>query len=220
MIERGFFRGYLFDLDGVLINSMTQHAEAFRIALGEYGLFIGDVEIAGRSTVEIIKEVQANNPYIKIPISELVPLKQKIARELIQTAGIEVMTPHVNEVISCLSSNSKVGICTSGSKASLELFLSLLTCDIEFNVLLCADDVVDSKPNPEIYLKGAARMGVASKDILVVEDSPSGIQAALSAGCQVAHFAPPLHNDHNEIRCQYKIESLQELIPLSNRLNR
>jgi beta-phosphoglucomutase-like phosphatase (HAD superfamily) len=74
MIEHRLFDGYLFDLDGVLIDSMQHHREAFRVALGRYNLSLGDIEIGGRSTREVIEEVRVKNQSIEVPILELVQL--------------------------------------------------------------------------------------------------------------------------------------------------
>jgi len=52
-------------------------------------------------------------------------------------------------------------------------------------VLVTADDVVNGKPHPEPYLKGAELLGVAPKDCLVIEDAPAGIQSARAGGMKV-----------------------------------
>jgi HAD superfamily hydrolase (TIGR01509 family) len=62
-----------------------------------------------------------------------------------------------------------------------------------FSFLLTAEDVTRGKPDPEIYLSAASRFGVAPAELLVLEDSPAGLTAALSAGA----FAVAVPHDHS-----------------------
>ena len=212
------FSGYLFDMDGVLIDSMPQHNMAFILALGQYDLALGDVEIAGKSTMSVIEEVQQNNQAVDVPLLELASLKQSIARDLIFAEGKKVLAPNVDEVLSRLSLNSKIGICTSGSKASLEYFLSLLSTDIKFDALMCVTDVEFAKPNPEIYLKGASKMGIPTKEVLVIEDSSSGINAGLAAGCKVAQIGGAVLDEPIVTKRLFRINSLNDLLVEANGL--
>lgn len=218
MITHNDFSGYLFDLDGVLIDSMSHHKMAFNLALKEYDLVLGDVEIAGKSTVSVIEEVQQNNQAVDVPMLDLVSLKQSIARNLIFAEGKKVIVPHAEEVLCKLSLKSKIGICTSGSKASLEYFLSLLSTDIQFDALMCVTDVEFAKPNPEIYLKGASKIGIATNEVLVVEDSSSGIDAGLAAGCTVAQIGEEVHDEPIVKNRLFRINSLNDLIVEANGL--
>jgi HAD superfamily hydrolase (TIGR01509 family) len=212
------FSGYLFDMDGVLIDSMPQHNMAFILALKHYDLALGDVEIAGKSTMSVIEEVQQNNQSVDAPLLELVSLKQSIARDLIFAEGKKVLVPNVDEVLSRLSSKSKIGICTSGSKASLEYFLSLLSTDIKFDALMCVADVEFAKPNPEIYLKGASKMDIATNEVLVIEDSLSGINAGLAAGCKVAQIGGAVLDESIVTNRLFRINSLNDLLIEANGL--
>lgn len=60
-----------------------------------------------------------------------------------------------------------------------------------FDFVVTRDDVTNGKPDPEIYLLVAQELGVAPGDCLVVEDSPSGVQAALAAGMEVVAVSTP-----------------------------
>jgi HAD superfamily hydrolase (TIGR01509 family) len=128
-------------------------------------------------------------------------------------AGRGLLAPSVNEVLETLTSVAKVGICTSASRSSLEFFLSLVSKSIKFDVLLCSDNVKNAKPDPEIYLRGVSELGLEANKVLVVEDSIAGIQAGLSAGCQVAQVNPFQNNSPKAIRSRFFFQSLQELLP-------
>ncbi len=73
-------------------------------------------------------------------------------------------------------------IATSSGPAFVDKVLSRFELAPRFAFILTSDDIVEGKPNPEIYLKAAGRFGLAPGDVLVLEDSYNGCQAAIRAG--------------------------------------
>ena len=84
-------------------------------------------------------------------------------------------------------------VCTSSRRAYVEQLLDNHGLSHHFEFLLCAEDVAHSKPNPEIYLAAAARFGVLPGEMMVLEDSPAGLMAAVSA----AAFAVAVPHEHS-----------------------
>ena len=78
-----------------------------------------------------------------------------------------------------------------------------------FDGTLCGDEVVNGKPDPEIFLKAAAMMKSDPSECIVFEDSPNGIRAAAAAGCH-ACMIPDLDRPTPEIavRCEWIVDSL------------
>jgi HAD superfamily hydrolase (TIGR01509 family) len=74
---------------------------------------------------------------------------------------------------------------TSSSRRSLEAILSRFTMQPRFQFVLTAEDITRGKPDPEIYLKAAARFGIAPREMLVLEDSQTGCRSAAAAGAMV-----------------------------------
>jgi HAD superfamily hydrolase (TIGR01509 family) len=75
---------------------------------------------------------------------------------------------------------------TSSSRRSLEAILSRFAMEPRFQFTLTAEDITRGKPDPEIYLKAAARFGILPSQMLVLEDSQTGCRAAAAAGALVA----------------------------------
>lgn len=73
-------------------------------------------------------------------------------------------------------------ICTSSSRRVLTAVLSRFTMEPRFQFTLTAEDIVHGKPDPEIYLKAAGRLGIKPQEMLVLEDSQAGCRSAASAG--------------------------------------
>jgi HAD superfamily hydrolase (TIGR01509 family) len=75
-----------------------------------------------------------------------------------------------------------VGLATSSSRREVETFIERFELAACFDVTLSLDDVDRAKPDPEIYIAAAQRLGVPASRMLVVEDSEHGVQAAKAAG--------------------------------------
>ena len=89
--------------------------------------------------------------------------------------------------------NIPKGICTSSSRRAATEVLCRKNLTRRFDFVLTADDVTHGKPDPEVYLKAAERFGINPSEMLVLEDSAAGCQAANSAGA----FAIAVRVKHN-----------------------
>lgn len=83
--------------------------------------------------------------------------------------------------------NIKMALATSSSKEKLEMQLMIQNLKEIFDEIVCADDVKKSKPDPEIFLVSAKKLGMNTASCIVIEDSPAGIEAAYNAGIRSIH---------------------------------
>jgi len=88
-------------------------------------------------------------------------------------------------------SDCRVGLATMSRCQQVVRILSILDLQDAFDFVATRDDVEKGKPDPEIYLLVAGELGIVPGNCLVVEDSPSGVQAALAAGMQVMAVSTP-----------------------------
>lgn len=100
--------------------------------------------------------------------------------------------------------------------------LSILGLDTAFDFVATRDDVEHGKPNPEIYLLVAAELGVDPSACLVIEDSPSGVQAAVNAGMHVLAVATPFTRERlyadRVISAENIINNPADVIPAAQRI--
>ena len=87
--------------------------------------------------------------------------------------------------------NCRVGLATMSYCSQVKLVLEILELNDVFDFVASRDDVKHGKPDPEIYLLAARELGVNPGESLVIEDSPSGVQAALNAGMNVVAVSTP-----------------------------
>jgi HAD superfamily hydrolase (TIGR01509 family) len=178
-------KAVLFDMDGVLVNSMPIHLTAFQQILSPYGATISLSEIAGKSTRSILSEVlgkSKNSPELE----RLVTRKTELSIELMRAEGRNLLRPQAIEILDYASARYLTALCTSASANSTAFVLEELIPPTYFDAIVNSAMVAHSKPSPDIYEMATRLLSVTPKDCLVIEDSWSGAVAANRAGCHVA----------------------------------
>jgi sugar-phosphatase len=167
----------LFDLDGVLADSTGSVDRQWRIWAHERGIDAEKIiTIAhGVRAVEVIRTVA---PHLDAE-SEVLSLE---SQELDDRDGVVVM-PGAVELIRAIPED-RWAVVTSGSRHLASARLRFLGIPVP-RVMITADDVVDGKPHPEPYLKGAELLRVNPSECLVIEDAPAGIRSAHAGGMKV-----------------------------------
>lgn len=185
MQARGNTRGIVFDLDGVLIHSTGCHRAAFEEVLRPLGIrdFVYE-PYAGWRTAEVIASEFRRGGLAADPeaIRAAADRKTALARQkLIET---NPLADGCRNVLESLAADYRLGLASSGSRGSVHAFLGANHFEEFFQSVLTGDDVTNSKPDPEIYRKSFAGLGLAPDACVVVEDAVSGIEAARRAGAE------------------------------------
>lgn len=178
-------KAVIFDVDGVLIQSMEKHAEAYAAAFAPYGVKVEPHEIfrnEGRGSrdvaVAINREKQAGLD--EATIDKIAKEKQRVFASF----GPMPKYPGVDELIARLHARGlKLAMVTGTSRFNIGHHFG--GWEKAFEVVVTADDVKRTKPDPEPYLAAVAKLGVAKRDAIVVENAPLGIQSAKAAGLRV-----------------------------------
>ena len=170
-------KGILFDNDGVLISSIGSVVRSWRKWAGIYGMPDAETyEVPhGVRAIELIRELRPE-------IDEADGLRVIEDIELADVADLEVL-PGVRELLASLPAD-RWAIVTSGTRRLIEGRLKVAELPLPEH-LITADDVANGKPHPEPYRKGAALLGLASADCIVIEDAPLGVGAGIAAGSRV-----------------------------------
>jgi HAD superfamily hydrolase (TIGR01509 family) len=118
-------------------------------------------------------------------VQAIVKARQDNFLELLRDEGLEAY-PGVRELIAgALASNRfVVAIATSSTRRKSQAVLESAQIPYREMVYVCADDISNKKPNPEVFQVASQRLGLPPGRCVVVEDAPNGVQAALAAGCK------------------------------------
>ena len=174
-----------FDLDGVIVDSEPLHRAAFRSTLSYYGHQLSDYDyekhFAGKTDEQGFKSYFDTNN-IQTPSNDLITTKNDAYAQLAEHGLIAYAG--VPELIHMLHKETSLALVTGSSLN--EAKLALASCGISscFSTIVTADDISIGKPDPEGYLLATHRLNSSTlpANCIAIEDSPSGVQAAKSAG--------------------------------------
>lgn len=182
-------KGVIFDMDGVLIDSHPLHKKVWAQFLASLNRPVSEGELDfvldGRKREEIMRHFLGNLPAEQL--QEYGHRKDKIYAE---SSGDIKTIPGVEAFLSRLeTAGLPMGVATSASFARARGTLDELGLLPRFSALVTANDVVNGKPDPEIFVKAAELLNLAAGSLLVVEDAVSGVMAAKSAGMKCLGIA-------------------------------
>lgn len=174
-------------MDGVLIDSNPYHKTSLRKFAEKYGYQLSDeelrVKIYGRPNKDWIPRL-FEIPLNADQISNYGEEKEELFRDIFS----EVISP-VSGLISFLEklqgNNVDMAIATSAPRTNVDFLFNHIKIAKYFKAVLDESGVTQGKPHPEVYLKTAERLGYSPDRCIVFEDSLSGVEAALKAGCKV-----------------------------------
>jgi beta-phosphoglucomutase len=183
-------QGFVFDLDGVLVDSTRCHREAFEQVLADFGIhdFVY-ANYAGWRTPEVFADVFSRAAMVVSADSqrEASQRKSRLARE--KLAACDPVKPRCVEVLGTLAQRYRLALATSGSSESAKWFLDTTGTRALFHSVLTGNDVTRAKPAPEIYERSFDALSLPGDDCVVVEDAVAGVQAGLAAGGMVIGVA-------------------------------
>lgn len=184
-------KGVLFDMDGVLVNNLEVHREAFAEFFRRYGVertFDELNRVFGKGNDDIMGELMPREVVERVGIRELGYEKEAIYREIYAPR----ITPQPGLkafLAACEEHGLRCAVGSSGYMANVDFVLD--RCDIRryFEATVAGDQVTRCKPDPEIYLTAAAKLGLEPSECIVFEDAEAGIEAAQRAGIKVVALA-------------------------------
>ena len=182
-----FPKAFLFDLDGVLINSEPLHRQAWKetAALFNLNLTYDQLKLLrGRRRIDCANELIKLIPKT-VKTEDLLKIHKPISRRLILTA--KAMPGSKPLIEKCHQSNLPMALVTSSSSESFNIKSAPHKWMNLFSIKVLGDDnsLAKGKPAPDPYLLAAKRLNIDPQECWVVEDSISGVSSALEAGCNV-----------------------------------
>ncbi len=176
----------IFDMDGTIVDSEGAWGYAFVTILGKIGVQAKDdhPQTSGISMEENWKTLlERENIKTEKTVSELVDLT---LNEYLNQLDKIILRDGTKEIFDRLVSQGiRIALGTSTDRDITSKILNKLGIQDNFEIIICGDDVEKRKPAPDIFLKVLDKLNLKSDDCMVIEDTPSGIKAANSAGIKV-----------------------------------
>ncbi|HOA36809.1 MAG TPA: HAD family phosphatase [Flavihumibacter sp.] len=179
------YKGFLFDLNGTMIDDMGYHVEAWTKVFNDdldANLDYDGVkkQMYGKNS-EVLERVFGQGRFTSEEMDRIGLEKEKAYQRAYLPAlrlidGLPALLQEAKDA------GIKMAIGSAAIPFNIDFVLDNLSIRAYFDAIVSADDVVMSKPNPEVYLQCAALLGLAPADCLVFEDAPKGVEAAANAG--------------------------------------
>lgn len=180
-------RAFVFDLDGVVVDSNGLHVDSWREVARRHGFPLADPDHIGKCglrTLAVIRDL------LRWPVSDAEARrigleKEEIYREWIRDGGIRAIPGTVEFIRRSRALGLLCAIGSSAPRANVDLCLQALGLEREFHATVSGEDVTRGKPAPDIFLAAAAALGMPPAECVVFEDAPAGVAAAYAAGMRV-----------------------------------
>lgn len=178
--------GFIFDLDGVIVDTAKYHFLAWRKLAENIGVSFTEKEneqLKGISRLKSLEKILewGNKTISEEDFMELMALKNDDYLTYINKMNKEEILPDVERVLNYLIQKEQ-GIALGSASKNATTILEKVSLYKKFEAIVDGNDVIKGKPNPEVFLKAAQALNLEPNQCIVFEDSVAGIQAANCAG--------------------------------------
>lgn len=190
------FAALLFDMDGLMIDTEALSAQVWRQTAQEQGIALSQAQLqmmVGLSTERCLQYLADTLPDGH-DVQAFGQLARQRYHQMLHQADIPLKPGILPLLDWCTQENLPRAVATATQRTLADLKLARTGLQRFFDHTVAGDEVAQSKPAPDVYLKAAQLLGVAPADCIVLEDSPHGAQAALAANMRVIvvpDLAPP-----------------------------
>jgi HAD superfamily hydrolase (TIGR01509 family) len=213
-------KAIIFDMDGVLVDSEQIKYKAIRMAFKE--LFNADLP---ENDINWIGKDEITNTKYFMDMFNLKEDNSKVIRKKRDNYNLLLMAGEVKPIMGSISflkmitdNGLKTALLTNSIKEDVDGIINCFNLGKHFNFILSREDVRAPKPNPEGYLLALEKLKLKSEECIAIEDSPSGIKAAKSAGIRCVGITTT-HEKSKLAEADMIIDSFSELIHNIRKLN-
>ncbi len=178
-------KGFLFDLNGTMVDDMAYHLDVWHEVLTkDLGAVMTraetKVQMYGKNR-ELLDRVFGADKFTDAEV-EKISMQKEIRYQEIYKPHLRLIEGLPGFLEQARAIGVKMAIGSAAIPFNIDFVIDNLNLRSYFQAVVSADDVAISKPDPEVFLKAAGKIGVAPQDCVVFEDAPKGVEAALRAG--------------------------------------
>jgi len=206
-------KAVIFDMDGVIVDSEPMHKQVSMEILKSFGVDVEqrDIEAFAGAPEKYIWSTLKNRHNLSLEADELVSMK--MTRYFEKLCANTEMKPieGILELFEDLRNNNlKLAIASTSPMNVIERVVSVFNIAKYFDTIVTGDYVEKGKPEPDIFLYTAKKLGVNPDECVVIEDSGNGVKAAKKAGMKCIGFRNPNSGNQDLTLADKVIESFSE----------
>ncbi len=207
-------KGFIFDLDGVIVSTDGLHYLAWKEMANREGIYFDELinnrlrGVSRMASLEIILE-RSIKQYTDEEKEALATIKNDIYKELLKKLTPGDRLPGVTETLNALRAKGyKLAI--GSSSRNTPAILKYIGLTGFFNAVSDGNNITNSKPDPEVFLKAAEFLGLAPSECFVVEDAKAGVDGGKNGGFTTIAIG----DAYGYERTDYSIKSFSEILEL------
>jgi beta-phosphoglucomutase len=217
MYADAMLRAAIFDVDGVLVDSYSAHYHSWCELAAESELSITEEQFAetfGRTSRDIIRRFWGADATDSSRVRELDDRKEALYREIV-SAEFPAMDGAADLIDTLDDEGILLAVGSSGPPENVALVLEQLERQQRIAAVVTGTDVTRGKPDPQVFVIAARKLGVPPDSCVVVEDAPDGIRAAHAAGMAAVALVSTgrARDDFIDVVPELIVESLRDLTP-------
>lgn len=215
-------KGLIFDMDGLILDTETISNKLLIDIFSKYDINLNEEIISKTIGLEKKKAIKVFEEYLgdNIPIKDIINLHKKVVNDYLEKNGVPVKLGLI-ELLNYLDEEKiKKVVATSSYRKVAENVLIRANVYNRFDDIICGDEIKESKPSPDIFLKALEKLNLSADEVIVLEDSRMGILAAHRAKIKSIMIPDILPADEETKKLYFKeCKSLLDVIHLLKTVN-
>jgi HAD superfamily hydrolase (TIGR01509 family) len=203
-------KAVIFDMDGVVVDTEKLNFTADSNVLKSVGIVVDEseyVKYTGNPARKIYTEILKDRGKTE-DIEAMLASREGEIKNALQEVDLKT-NPGFTELVEKLKAGNYIlALASSSPKTKVEDVLEYLKLEDTFSLVITGSDVTKNKPEPDIYLETAKRLGVSSEECVVIEDSATGVAAAKKAGMMCIVLSTKHTSDQNVSGADKTVENL------------
>lgn len=188
-------KAILFDLDGLMVDSEPHSIASWQAVLAKRNVQFDQAALDSVLGQRVIETAELAIRLFHLPDRPEDLAQEKAEYQIAHLNGNVTAMPGLHELLDFVDqSGLKKAVASSGLRRYIDAVLTTTGVRDRFSVIISADDVINGKPAPDVFLAAAKKLNVDPENCLVLEDAPFGVQAAKAAG--MTCFAVPNAHSH------------------------
>lgn len=207
--------GFIFDMDGVIIDSQPLHFDVEVAICKKYGVQLEAGELdayVGMRSEDAWKCIKEKHG-AKFDVLEILKEEDLAKMTYLKESNMEPIAG-IRDLLKQLKANNyQIGLASSSPRAFIESVLARFQIDSYFQVVVSGEEVMYGKPAPDIYTEAAKQLRVHPESCTVLEDAMLGIRAGKSANMTVIAYKNPKSGAQNLSEADFEVQTIDQIFP-------
>ena len=207
-------QAFIFDMDGVIIDSEPIHSRVKLDTLAHFGLHFATEDLVrymGRTSQAFFTDVLRDAPRTDISVADVTAFKHAHYLEVLERGDIAPVAGSVELIHTLHAAGVPLGLATSSNRRVIQIVIKRFGLAGCFESVISGGDLPASKPDPEIYLRTASNLAQAPADCVVLEDTQNGVLAAKRAGMLCIGYRNPHSGQQDLSQADRIVEHVSDL---------